>query len=495
MTIRCITFLIITILLTNFVIAQNKAVITSSLTSKNIMVLKVDHDFHNQYGCSYPMTYQIDFPSGSTGLTAWRKYSINDRWISIQEKTANDFFNAIEAARFEDSINIAYISVPFSSLSDSLFIRITDANGNPVLINYNGISRYYDNRTAAVTVSCDDWSDWVVQDNRFSALLNLFRSFHLYVTVGVITDSDNSSISTWSILQQQLNAGYIEAASHSRSHPDTPYVDYTGEVIGSYDDILNHLTLPPLFSLGTSKQYVYTWIAPYGSFNHTIDSLMQLRSYLVSRLYSVGNRDIPFSVFSDWDKNVQHFGVTNAGIEIGAPSWGGGDTSISFLNSTFDSVVTQGGIYHFMWHPQVIYPDLNSPYLHNHLTYISNRTNIWYANFGHLYLYHLLQVAATSGISGMAGDNNTPDNFQLSQNFPNPFNPVTTIHYEIQNPCKVQLKIYDVLGREIKTIVNIYQNPGKYSVTFNGDNLPSGIYLYQLNTGDKSSIKKMMLLK
>jgi len=441
------------------------------------------------------MTYQIEYPHGSTGLVAWGKYSNEGRWINLKEKTSNDFFNAIEAARFEDSSSTAYISIPFSALSDSLFIRITDATGNPVLLNYTGISKYYDNRKAAVTVTCDDWSDWVVQDNRFSSLLDIFRSYHLYVTVGVITNSDNSSDSTWAILQQQLDAGYIEAASHSRSHPVTPYVDYPGEVIGSYDDILSHLNLPSLFSLGSTNQYVYTWIAPYGSYNNVIDSLMQLRSYLVPRLYSVGNTDIPSSVFSDWDKSVQHYGVTNAVIEIGAPSWGGGDTSISFLNGTFDSLLTKGEIYHFMWHPQVIYPDRNNPYLQNHLTYISNRTNVWYVNFGHLYLYHLLQVAASSGITGVSSENNIPGMFRLSQNFPNPFNPVTTIHYEIKDAGNVTLKVYDILGKEINIIINSYQKPGQYSVSFNCGFLPSGIYIYQLNSGNKISTKKMLLLK
>ncbi len=487
------TFLIIILILSNFVFSQNNSIVAAS--SSNAIVLKIDHDIHYKYGCSYPMTYQIEIPNSLTGLIAWRKFAVNDRWSEIQGKTSNDLFNAIEAARFDYNKGIAYISVPFSAFSDTLYIQITDSTGNPVNINYQGISKYYDNRDAAVTVTCDDWSDWVVQDNRFSTLLNTFRSYHLYVTVGVITNAGNSSGSTWSILQQQLNDGYIEAASHSRSHPPTPYEDYTGEIVGSYDDILSHLTLPPLFSLGSTKEYVYTWIAPFGSFNNEIDSMMQFRSYLVARLYPVGNKDIPFDTFSDWNKNVQHFGVTNAGVEIGAPSWGGGDTSILSLNGKFDSVVTQGGIYHIMWHPQVIYPDINSPYFQNHLSHISNHPNIWYVNFGHLYLYHFLQETSITITTDIAKENNIPGDFQLSQNFPNPFNPVTTIKYKIQSSERVELKVFNVLGEEIKTIVDSYQNPGQYSVTFNADNLPSGIYLYRLTAGSNISTKKMILLK
>jgi hypothetical protein len=495
MTKRIITLTISFLFLISLAYAQNNEILKTSISNTNELVITIDHAYHYNYGCAYPLTYQINLNQGSHGLIALRKFSTTDRWLSIQEKTSQDFFNGIEATRFDYINNKAFVSTPFSASGDSLFIRITDSLGNNIPLQYDGISKYYDNRIAAVTGSCDDWSDWVVQDDRFSTLLNLFRSYHLYLTVGIITDAANSSGSTWTILQQQLDAGFIEAASHSRSHPDTPYSDYWGEIIGSYDDILSHLSLPALFSLGSEKQYVYTWIAPYGSFNNTIDSILQFRSYLVSRLYSIGNTNIPSIFFSEWDTNFHHYGNLNALVELGAPSWGGGDTSLSSLNGKFDSVLSQNGIYQFMWHPQVLYPDRNLPYLNNHLTYISNRNNIWYVNLGHLYLYHMLQVASTSGISSIANDINNPHDFFLSQNFPNPFNPSTTISYQIINPGKVVLNIYDLLGREIKTIVDEYKSPGHYSVSFTAANLSSGIYIYQLASGDKIAGKKMVLLK
>ncbi len=95
-------------------------------------------------------------------------------------------------------------------------------------------------------------------------------------------------------------------------------------------------------------------------------------------------------------------------------------------------------------------------------------------------------------------------NFTLKQNYPNPFNPETTIKYSIpQKVTKMQkngsllvtLKIYDVLGREIQTLVNKQQKPGNYSVKFNAANLPSGVYFYTLRAGDYFSSKKMLLMK
>jgi hypothetical protein len=223
--------------------------------------------------------------------------------------------------------------------------------------------------------------------------------------------------------------------------------------------------------------------------------MLQISNYLVPRVYRIWDTSIPSSVFSEWDSSVNHFGIINPVVEIGAPSWGGGDTSITSLNGKFDSVAAAGGIYHFMWHPQVLYPDSSKPYFLNHLNYVSNRTNIWYANLGHLYLYHLLQDSSNSGITYASNESKSPESFQLFQNFPNPFNPVTTIQYNLQIQGKVELKIFDILGREIMTLVNDYQKPGKYSKSFNATNLPSGIYFYRLAEENHTAIKKMILLK
>ena len=101
------------------------------------------------------------------------------------------------------------------------------------------------------------------------------------------------------------------------------------------------------------------------------------------------------------------------------------------------------------------------------------------------------------------GDETIPTKFSLAQNYPNPFNPTTTIEYSIPKvrakdfspQQNVQLKIYDVLGREIKTLVNEKQLPGNYSVKFDASNLPSGVYFYRLQAGDFVATKKMILMK
>jgi hypothetical protein len=89
----------------------------------------------------------------------------------------------------------------------------------------------------------------------------------------------------------------------------------------------------------------------------------------------------------------------------------------------------------------------------------------------------------------------SPEKYELSQNYPNPFNPVTHLGFGISNSGFVSLKVYDVLGNEIKTLVNEIKPAGYYEVEFNGSNLPSGIYYYKIETESFSQVKKMMIVK
>ena len=88
-----------------------------------------------------------------------------------------------------------------------------------------------------------------------------------------------------------------------------------------------------------------------------------------------------------------------------------------------------------------------------------------------------------------------PKGFSLLQNYPNPFNPSTTISFEIPEGSFVTIKVYDILGNEIATLVNEEKPLGSYEAEFNANNLPSGIYFYTLSTGNFLSTKKMILLK
>jgi len=88
-----------------------------------------------------------------------------------------------------------------------------------------------------------------------------------------------------------------------------------------------------------------------------------------------------------------------------------------------------------------------------------------------------------------------PKQYSLSQNYPNPFNPITAINYSVPKTSHVSLIVYDVIGREIKTLVNEENLPGNYTVQFNGANLASGVYFYVIKADNFIDTKKLVLLK
>ncbi len=94
-----------------------------------------------------------------------------------------------------------------------------------------------------------------------------------------------------------------------------------------------------------------------------------------------------------------------------------------------------------------------------------------------------------------AADENLPTAYGLMQNFPNPFNPSTVIRYELPEPANVIIKVYDVLGREITTLVQGQHTAGRFEVPFNGQDLASGLYLYRMQAGDFVQVRRLMLLK
>jgi hypothetical protein len=88
-----------------------------------------------------------------------------------------------------------------------------------------------------------------------------------------------------------------------------------------------------------------------------------------------------------------------------------------------------------------------------------------------------------------------PTEFELYQSYPNPFNPTTTIKYQIPELSFVTIKVYDVLGSEVAILINEEKAVGTYELTWYAENLPSGIYFYQLNAGEYINTKKMVLMK
>ena len=124
---------------------------------------------------------------------------------------------------------------------------------------------------------------------------------------------------------------------------------------------------------------------------------------------------------------------------------------------------------------------------------VNAAANTFTISQSNLYSYYVLVPTTTTGT-----DNDNiliPQSYELEQNYPNPFNPATIIKYSLPSESKVILKIYDMLGKEVTTLVNSIQTPGEHIVNFNASDLPSGIYLYNITAGNFTQTKKLVLLK
>jgi hypothetical protein len=106
-----------------------------------------------------------------------------------------------------------------------------------------------------------------------------------------------------------------------------------------------------------------------------------------------------------------------------------------------------------------------------------------------------VKLYAQTTLVSVKGEEQQPNKYSLSQNFPNPFNPSTTIRYSIKERTFVNLVMYDILGRDVEVLVNQEQDVGSHKINFNAGRYTSGIYFYQLKAGDFVETKKMVLMK
>ena len=454
------------------------------------IIIVIDSQIHIDFGLSYPITYELSIPPNSFDLVSYVKFKSEQNWSPIAEKTSSDFFNGIEAVRYSYDENIAYVSIGFSELSDSIFVKIIDSEENNVNSSFIRISQYYDNRDAVVTSTADDWGAW--SNPYFVQTCEIFRSFNLWISPAIITDFLDSN--AWSSIQNQLDLGFVEPVAHSRTHPHTPYENVESEVLGCKQDLIQNLNMP-IYNRYGSNEYIYAWIAPYGEYSDEIDTAVSDAKYLISRLFYENQHG-----FSNWDQSLMKFEPVGASIELGGYYYWTGSTDTIELNHTFDDILTYGGIYHLMSHPAIIDWE-NDVYPWVHLEHISNRKNIWYVGFGHLYAYRFIQ-SAYPNMNLSSSDNNLqlPHNFLVYQNYPNPFNPITTLRYNLPDDKFVAIKVHDLLGNVVKNLVNGVKSSGYnealWDATNNqGQNVSGGVYLYSIETDEFKKTKKMLLLK
>jgi len=343
----------------------------------------IDNTTHIDYGCSYPLTYVFNFTTDLTNLKAYKCGGYD--WTLIPNKSQGEIQNGIEAARFNYSAKKAYITVGFPADFDILLLKITDENENVIDSEYDKITKYYDDKKMAVVMTIDDWYERYHE--YFMTAIDRCQSRNIWFTPGIVTVGSAvyaGEPANRTDMQNQLDEGFVEPASHSKYHLHPPYDEeqwgvqssYDEEINGSKQNLIEDLNFPNISKRG-DKEYLYAWIEPYGQSDSVIRQKIGEFKYICDR--STSGDD----TFADWDDSNGVYDRVGFSISIESVR------NLTTLNNKFNSVYNSGGIYHMFGHARN--NDLISGEVALHFDYISNRSDVWYVGFGHLYLYHYLQ--------------------------------------------------------------------------------------------------------
>jgi hypothetical protein len=261
------------------------------------------------------------------------------------------------------------------------------------------------------------------------------------VTVGlmqIFCDDFSGGLSNWTITNNGGNCVWQSAAIRSETMPPTavsPIMAADGDLCGS----------------GTTMNTTATLTTPLNCSNYN-------------------------NIYCEFDNDYEILGADHAKLDVST------DNGSTWINK-FDWTTN-----HRTSHETQLLPEANGKAsVKVRLTYVEPGWDWWWA------VDNLCVKGTITGVSN--GQNNVPYIYSLKQNFPNPFNPSTVISYQLPKSGNVKLVVFDVLGREVKTLVNEYKPAGTYEVTFDGSSLSSGLYFYRINTDSFTDVKKMMLVK
>ena len=300
------------------------------------------------------------------------------------------------------------------------------------------------------TIQFKDFRQYIIigTDDNFNFQIKLFeptltRSGAIHIVYG---NMDKNTIPVAAIDGQVGLRGFDNSDWNNRTN--TFSLDWDASSAGATNASISTLssTLFPVSGL------TYIWDGPCGILPVEMSSFIS----------TVSRRDVTLNWTTASENNNSHFEIERSAANSEWTNIGsvrGNGTTLSAMNYTYTDRSLNTGIYNY----RLKQIDLNGSFEYFNL---NNEVNI-----------------------------GVPSAFELSQNYPNPFNPSTTINYDLPMDGLAVLRIFDVSGREVSTLVNEIQTAGYYTVNFNGSNLSSGIYIYTLTAGDQTITKKMLLVK
>jgi len=268
-------------------------------------------------------------------------------------------------------------------------------------------------------------------------------------------------------------------------------------IIGLILVSFNNLQAQHLFPLHVGDRWIYweypNYLREVSTLNDTLMNNGKLYFNINSNFYRQEG-DSVFSFDSFLNKEYLTFDFSaNAGDTITEFQYSENDTLriILSLKSNGEYFGVKRDSYTFFINHTQLIDDEQSLTITDSLG-ITHRYSMWYDEYLNGAIINNIQYG---NITDIKIPNEVPSSFYLSQNYPNPFNPTTTIKFSISRLAFVSLKVFDLLGREVVSLVNEEMSPGIYSKKFDGSNLTSGIYYYRIQANNFTETKKFILMK
>jgi len=256
-----------------------------------------------------------------------------------------------------------------------------------------------------------------------------------------------------------------------------------------YDDVLPNYMIPAgtnvsiTFSVDmTNAADAAVQALPFDAATDTVYWIAEQPAFVESQGWT-DTDEMRVLVMTDPDNDMVYTGTLN----ITAPSWNGFEYRYAYSSPTNGFIAEPSGYgtyaYRVRYMEQDGYQSFVQPYDAPQDSWIAqeDKSAEW--------------ENGPTGVTAVGDNEITPLKFQLSQNYPNPFNPSTAIKFTIAKAGNVTLKVFNVLGQQVSTLINKEMTAGNYDFNFNASSLSSGIYFYTLRTGNNVATKKMVLLK
>lgn len=380
--------------------------------------ITIDPAMWGLWDFQYPVTYVFEVSGLSPETGVRRRGHPTEIWTPIPQKAASECFNGVECVRFDRARHRAFVSVGFGA-GNSIELQFSHAAS----ARFVGVAKYYDDRTAAYTLSLDNWgrmatanpgATWQGPDSdrsdKYQAALAVCRRFSLPVSIAINTHMAGSN-AMWRTMQQELDRGDLswEPAVHAQTHPGNARAyglrGRDAEILGCRDEILHSLRHIPF------GQHVFEHILTSG---YQDDAILgtDASEFLFVRGYNGG--DNPASTtYANWDDAHKFYGVGGLSAKAYDRVFARRDPKGRFfaadveeLDAAFDRVREAGGICYAMWHPDryqnsVIHDPrpgrdgVQGSTLMRHLAHVANRQDVWYVANGWLYCYRYVAEYAT----------------------------------------------------------------------------------------------------